>query len=335
MNGFHRIRTCLLVAGAVALSAYGYAVKAGELTADVDRAIRRAIPFLEREGNAWIEKRKCVSCHQVPFMLWGLNAAKDAGYELNDDNLKARSQWSLTWQSWQNPKNKNESDEASTAKGNVDTMYFVLLGRVDYEAEGTNASEKAHIRRLIIDNQQDDGSFKPGGQLPLQRRPLEETTQISTMWTLLALPPAENDPKRTTAREEALKFLEDDPSPQSTEWLVTRYLLDRQLGDDDNAEKRLKALLKAQNVDGSWGWLLDEPGDAFGTGIALYALSHVDDDGIAPAVTRAQQFLAVNQGDDGAWQVPGTKASAKGKPRDTSTYWGTAWAVIGLCATSQ
>ena len=66
-------------------------------------------------------------------MLWGLNATQNAGFDVDEESLKEHSDWSLTWQSWQNPKNSKESDEQSTAKGNVDTMYFLLLGRADYE----------------------------------------------------------------------------------------------------------------------------------------------------------------------------------------------------------
>ena len=303
-----------------------------EAETDVDVAIQRSVPFLEREGLAWIGKRQCVSCHQVPFMLWGLNAAKNAGFGVDEASLAKHADWSLTWQSWQNPKNASESDEASTAKGNVDTMYFLLLGRSDYESNETKADQKANLRRLIVANQQADGSFKPGGQLPKQRRPLEATTQVATMWALLALPPREDDADRSEARRKALEFLEKELTPASAEWVAARLLLDLQLGDAKAAE-RTRTLLAAQNEDGGWGWLLNEQSDAFGTGLALYALSQVDKQEHPDAIGRAQRFLTSSQAEDGSWPVPGTKQTAQGKPRETSTYWGTAWAVIGLCET--
>ena len=303
-----------------------------EAETNVDVAIQRSVPYLEREGLAWIEKRQCVSCHQVPFMLWGLNAAHSAGFDVDKASLAKHADWSLTWQSWQNPKNASESDEASTAKGNVDTMYFLLLGRADYEKDAIKADQKANLQRLIVANQQPDGSFKPGGQLPKQRRPLVETTQVATMWALLALPPREDDSDRSEARRKALEFLEKELTPASTEWVVARLLLDHQLGDA-KAAGRMKTLLEAQNEDGGWGWLPNEQSDAFGTGLALYALSQVDKQEHVDAIGRAQRFLTSSQDDDGSWPVPGTKKTAQGKPRPTSTYWGTAWAVIGLCET--
>lgn len=332
-----KLKSVQFIALALVLSCVGSAqISAAEsmgLNADINSAIKRSVPYLQREGLAWIEERKCVSCHQVPFMLWGLHAAQAAGFEVDDESLQERSDWSLTWQSWQNPKNAKESDEASTAQGNVDTMYFVLLGRQGYAAQDRNPEATANLHNLILANQQADGSFKPGGQLPLQRRPLAETTQISTMWALLALPPVETDQPREVARQKALTFLASDLSAISTEWFVTRYLLHLQTGEVEQASAILKALLAAQNEDGGWGWLLEEESDAFGTGAALYALGHADGIAYRDAIERAKNFLVTTQGDDGAWQVPGTKKTSKGKPRPTSTYWGTAWAVIGLCET--
>ncbi|MCP4943027.1 MAG: hypothetical protein GY924_13745, partial [Planctomycetaceae bacterium] len=49
----------------------------------VKETVERALPYLERAGEAWIEKRQCVSCHQVPFMLWSLSAAETRGYPIN------------------------------------------------------------------------------------------------------------------------------------------------------------------------------------------------------------------------------------------------------------
>ena len=336
-----RLISLLVVAFAMVVPQGTHAEEPADLTMQVRDAIQRSVPYLEREGAAWIEKRDCVSCHQVPFMLWGLNAAHASGAEIDEAELQKHSDWSLTWQSWQNPKNENESDEASVAKGNVDTLYFLLLGRQAYEQDEQDAAALANMQKLILANQQDDGSFKPGGQLPKQRRPLPETTQISTMWALLALPPDETDQPRTNAREKALAYLdaelEKKPSIESTEWIAARYLLEEQLGAREAAAQRITELLEKQNDDGGWGWLVDEESNAFGTGVALYALSQAHRDArgdksqLANAIGQGQQFLITTQGEDGAWLVPSTKSAGKGKPRPTSNYWGTAWAVIGLC----
>jgi hypothetical protein len=39
------------------------------LADEVRELVQRSVPFLEKEGVAWMTERKCASCHQVPAML--------------------------------------------------------------------------------------------------------------------------------------------------------------------------------------------------------------------------------------------------------------------------
>jgi hypothetical protein len=50
-------------------------------------------------------------------------------------------------------------------------------------------------------------------------------------------------------------------------------------------------------------------------------------------VQSACQFLVETQRDDGSWDVRGTKERKKNGLEETSTYWGTTWATIGLLQT--
>ena len=50
----------------------------------VRAAIERSLPFIQTEGQKWIDEKKCVTCHQVPFMVWSLNAAADRGIVLDE-----------------------------------------------------------------------------------------------------------------------------------------------------------------------------------------------------------------------------------------------------------
>ena len=51
--------------------------------ADIRRAIKKSLPYLEKDGFAWMEGRisiqngdACVSCHQVPFAVWSQSEAR-------------------------------------------------------------------------------------------------------------------------------------------------------------------------------------------------------------------------------------------------------------------
>ena len=87
-----------------------------ELPVRVRQAIERSIPYIEKQGVSWIEKKKCVSCHRVGTMLWSLSAAQQRGFEVSDrldewfawafqkstENEKARSTRRVTKRDWFN-----------------------------------------------------------------------------------------------------------------------------------------------------------------------------------------------------------------------------------------
>ena len=56
-------------------------------SAAVGKAVQRSLPYLEREGVAWIDNHNCISCHHVPFLLWSHNAAKSAGISVDEVKL--------------------------------------------------------------------------------------------------------------------------------------------------------------------------------------------------------------------------------------------------------
>ena len=51
------------------------------------------MPYLEREGVAWIENHNCISCHHVPFLLWSHNAARSAGIAVDEVKLALWNEW--------------------------------------------------------------------------------------------------------------------------------------------------------------------------------------------------------------------------------------------------
>src|SRR6185369_6622232 len=117
------------------------------------------------------------------------------------------------------------------------------------------------------------------------------------------------------------------------EWWAVKLLLECGNENPAQADRCRDALLKHQRDDGGWGWLTADESDAFGTGVALYALSR---DGLRaelPAVARGREFLVERQRADGSWPVKGTKKDKAKKIEPTATYWGTCWAVIGLAET--
>ena len=287
---------------------------------DAIEIAKRSVPFLNEKGIDWIEGRSCTSCHQVPAMLWSLNSAVRAGLEVDRKDLAERAEWAVDWRHWMQTGAKEGVDKVSSV--NTDTMAALLLAR-DAEAE-KSGEWRREFRTHLLKNQQGDGSWKAGGQLPLGKRPARETTEVSTMWTLLALNSYGAEAALPEVKARADAFLAAAEPGKSTEWHAAKLLL--QAGD----EALRSELLKQQHADGGWGWLAAGPSDAFGTGLALYALAR---SGVPPeheAVKRAIEYLKTTQEPNGSWAVPSTRAKDKDKVIATSRYWGTAWAVVGL-----
>lgn len=357
-NSLCRIAACLIVC-----------LSAGALTArsvraadhDAIKASRRAASYLIEEGDRWIKKRGCVSCHQVPAMLWSLHAlnhSRDREIDgLAVQDLQRWSSWAVDPVNFVKPEQKKDVEVEATLASNIDTMAAMLLAIPDDDASGENASGETDLnwRKMFIQalcrEQQQDGSWKACGQLPMQKRPKRETNAATTLWVTFALSRSGCEDFDFAA---ALEYADGGKPAVSTEWYAVRAIVAAQQDDGgDTAGFHQKRLLELQNEDGGWGWIARQESDALATGIALYALSNsyatkASGDRVAEqasasvptsiavntSVARASNYLTRTQTETGSWKVPGTKASAKGRATATANYWGTAWAVVGLTSTA-
>ena len=223
--------------------------------------------------------------------------------------------------------------ELTTEKAHVansDTMVFLLLGPVTQDAGADVKDAECECTTSRGPRGPESGKSptvrgNPKASFRWANGLRRETTEVSTMWTLLALNSyGTTDGIDPEVRKRADAFLAAAQPGKSTEWFVLRQLL------QPDSESWRADLLEQQHPDGGWGWLTADPSDAFGTGEALYALACSGLPANADPIQKAIAFLRASQQPDGSWQVPSTRASDKNKVIPTSTYWGTAWAVIGL-----
>lgn len=296
--------------------------------------IQRAIPFIEKEGNAWIKEKQCVTCHQVPYMHWSLNLAKSKQFQVDEKGLANNNAWVADWVNLTDPDLRTGIEEGTTLAEENDAIAALLLG-APYRSWMSEEDSKWQdsYRSSLIDSQRPDGSWNPRGQLPKQDREFQETIQVSTMWAMLAIGrtgQVTTDSKTLMLTKE---HLGECTSAASTEWLAVRLLFEQEFGARECAGELRQKLVDAQNDDGGWGWLLEENSDAFGTGIAIYALHQVGVTIEDPVIVEAQNYLMQSQAEDGSWPVNGTKQADREYPTPTATYWGTCWAVIGLLET--
>jgi squalene-hopene/tetraprenyl-beta-curcumene cyclase len=333
MNSFPVCLRLFVCAVALACCEESIAAEA-DGAANVREVIKRSIPFIEREGADWIASKGCVSCHHTAFTVWSLSAAKQKGIHVDEAQLDEWRNLIADWQNLLAPTVRAAAKQEVTMPANPDTVAQILLARRPWHADAVASPWVIEYENGLLAGQQADGSWTPGGQLPLQKRPKRETQEVTTMWAMLVVADS-NLPNaaKAAALEKARSWLGEATVGKSTEWWATRTMLEKRIGKSEKADSYRQELLKRQRPDGGWGWLCDDESDALGTGIALFSLADMKDQSASAAIGNARRFLAQSQAKDGSWPTHGTKDNKKNRIEPTATYWATCWAVIGLCAT--
>lgn len=297
---------------------------------EVEEAIRRGLVPLQADGDAWMEGSAqfqdgdgCVSCHQVPYGLWGLHEAARAGIVIDEGATADLTRRAVAFVD-------------NTRTGRPMSWSPLML------AQGTKAAgELSTYVDHLLGAQRPAGFWEAKGQFPTQRRELSETNAVATMFTILALADAASEDETVAASlDRAETWVVERGAGKSTEWLALRALVAQVRTDGEAALASLALLLEQQNADGGWGWNPGEESNAMSTGEALYALGLTTPGtppGVAEAARRGQAYLVATQGDDGWWRVASDLVSTG---RDESKdyvydYWGTAWATIGLARWHQ
>ena len=340
MHNFHRLLLVTACSATLSLkttiSVADDAAPQAARSTSISTAVEAGLKYLDERGQWWLDKKKCVSCHRTAFVPWALQSARERGLNVSNEDL-------ARWQA------ANLKDPGG--KGNLEGLSQLILGRVPSPvatkvAVNAESPEEptayAEFARLLIENQQPDGAWKAGGQLPRQKRPAEETRQVSTMWNLLALESLRPADDRRQAAEKARGFIQkttyqtDAAPPKSVEWYTLKVALHSPSDRSEELGEAVNKLLALQNDNGGWGWLTGEASHAMSTGLAIYFLSQSPasvEPEVAAATQKGVAWLLSTQKDDGTWASTGTKANAKGKVVETATYWSSAWAVLGLLET--
>ena len=330
---FTRILTTLLTC---ALPAAAARAETPTTDAQVRTAIQASLPFLQREGVAWMNERKCMSCHTVTFMLWSFNLAKSRGIAIDDAKLAEWTQWSLEQSLAARAAGPNKG--GVNDGGGLDTLSQLFLSH----ATGAGNDDATMSRfltttpALMLAWQKPDGHWQAAGQMPSQDRPKDESDTVTTRWAALALGTIEPlDTPTQDALAKALQFARNAKPGTTTESLLTRFLIDRRFGKSSDPAD----LLKRQNPDGGWPWQQTGPSDAYSAGQALYALAQSPTKAdFQAAIDRARHYLVSTQQPDGTWPTTGQGISNAATPQRKKKvepiyrYWGTAWATIGLAS---
>lgn len=331
--------------------------------AGVRAAVARSLPWIEKEGVAWMNDRGCVTCHHGNFLIWSHREAARRGIPIDAQKAEEWTTWSLL--------KILSGMDGSTPQGS-ETLAQAVLARDERSLLTAKPrlwtrtiDPYENVLKYLLKEQTADGKWGPGGQA-------EYPPDVSTGWALFALAVRERLMKSEDAKinpahsangglealvksnnaaipksqERALAWLKtvkEDKARDLNEQLVTRLLIETCHGDDASRSRRREDLLARQSADGGWSAnpIVGPRGsDAFATGQSLYALALAGIGADHAAIIRARAFLIGSQEADGSWKVP---TSAIHKPsgnaeRDARIdevyhFWGTTWAVLGLLHT--
>jgi hypothetical protein len=285
-------------------------------------ALGKSLAFLDNEADAWMNERNCNACHHMPELLWSHREAKRRGVPIDQKKFDEFIEWSYA--------------PGKNSKSGLEMTALLKLAMPDKPAP--------ELTKLVLSGQQPDGSWKPAGQFAtMQRRESHEAAGNSTLIFLLALATQDADQQAAEeARTKATALIEADEPAKSVETLVFRTLYAQRFGPHEKADTLRAEILKLQHSDGGWAWMIgEEQSDSLATGEVLYALQQLPDPSCAVAAIRAQSWLLDHQREDGGWSIDITRISkldrsgpAKAKSfKDATgiyTFWGSAWATIGL-----
>ncbi len=153
---------CLLVIGATAADA------APPTTQQVQAALRLGLRNLTSEGRAWIEDRKCASCHHVPMMVWALAEAQRRGEKIDDSALATALDFALA------DDNRGKVLPEACRAGeppkplNLAAVFLASGMRSLAKLDSARASGLERLRDHLRKTQWADGSWTvPEGRLPI------------------------------------------------------------------------------------------------------------------------------------------------------------------------
>ena len=289
--------------------------------AELRATITKSLGFLGKDGDKWMEERNCNSCHEMPHLIWSHREARHRGFAIDEKKFEEWLKWTLD-----NAKKPAREEAAS--------LILALPERPAPE-----------LIKSIATTQKADGTWDAGGQFTgMQKRGAPDAVANATRLSLIGLATAQPaGPELATARFKAAEALLKKDDPTSLESLFFRTLCAWRFGTPQEVDALRAQILKAQRGDGGWSSYLGENmSDPLATGQALYALQPSSSDPkIADAIARAQNWLVKTQREDGSWPIDVThiskvdrSAEDKAKSRRDSTliytFWGSAWATIGL-----
>jgi hypothetical protein len=305
-RGNTKIVAALLAAGAKIDEPQKFEVKAAHWNADqvahadvasLREAVKDGLSVILKSGAKMTEAtgNRCASCHQqsIPAIAWGHARAK--GFAYPEQTAKEQLAASLKGAGMF----AGLAIEMPLPVPNIASWYLMGLDGAGYKPDAFTDKFAYTLARY----QYGDGRWvTKASRAPTDYSDVTSTAAAIRALKLYAPPTMQNKIDRQIAK--AARWLRGYEA-QSTEERAMQILGLHWAGyGKSETQKLAQALLAEQRADGGWAQLSTLESDAYGTGLALYALKQAD---AIPASNKAYQrgakFLLKNQLADGSWWV--------------------------------
>jgi hypothetical protein len=304
------------------------------------KAVERGLVFLQQDAATWRKEKQCSTCHHGTMTVWALSEAKSQGYDVAAETLADAVKWTKDrlLERIDLPRDKRPG----WSMVNTPALYLSAMALSVPRQEAVSADELKRIAGHLVRHQETDGSWA-WSSAPAKNRPppVFESDEVATLLAVAALrQQMPIDPKEKSevrdAREKGAAWLAKAKPSDTTQAALLRLFVKARAGEPAKAlESEVEWILSRQNKDGGWGQIKDATSDAYATGQALYVLSLIGVKRDQQALRRGVAFLVNTQQEDGSWPMAGRahEGATPSKNLVPITYFGSAWATLGLMRT--
>jgi ankyrin repeat protein len=300
-----------------------------QINSDLQKAVNRALPMLQRSAKEFVAKRACVSCHHNILSVLALHQAAERGFTIDSSVLNAVEE--KTFPSLRGPNALDDAIQAATVNDPTPNDSFLLMAA---HAAGIKPGlvTSVYARRLL--GWQRDGHWVTSDFRPPHSSSLFTATATAVRAIRLYMPEASVERARAWLLQNR---------PVSAEDAAFRLMgLAWAGGSSGEIASAARDLFTLQKSNGGWAQLPDYEPDAYSTGEALFALREAGLDASDAALRRGLRFLISTQAADGTWRVRTRMISpAEVSPKYFTTgfpyekdeylsYAGSCWAVMAL-----
>jgi hypothetical protein len=314
-------------------------------------AVARSLPLLQEGARAFRVRSegRCISCHHQGLILPTVALARERGFPIAEDLERQEVERVHGFYARRRALYERALAGDPAARRQVERYgnYTVHAGYWLWAmaAEKVPPDEVTTTAvRWLAAKQCDDGrwDFEDAARAPMQASPF--TTTALAIFVLGHYGPKPDAVAMARHVARGRKWLLDHQRRTTDDKVFRLWGLHWARADAEEQKKAVRQLLQEQRTDGGWAQQDNMPGDAYATGLVLYALHRAGGVPVTdPAYRRGVEYLLRTQQPDGSWfvrshAIPSNPYFESGFPHGKSqfiSYAGTCWVTMALTLTVQ